>query len=166
MLEEMLTRWRGLGRREQRMVFGAALVIGLAVLYLFAFEPAWLGRQTVGKELVAARSEAAQLDALAGEARRLSGSTAPIASPQSIRATLEKSIEFAGLKTGLAQISVSGDLIDVRFKSVPFTQVLVWLDAALRETRVRVVDANVSREAGGGMVSMRLALEAPKTDAR
>jgi general secretion pathway protein M len=112
------------------------------------------------------RSQLAQVEQMADEARRLGAVPAGSDSPQAVKAQLEKSIEGAGLKPALAQLTLTGNLFELRFKSVPYAAWLAWLDAAARETRLRVVDAAVTRETGIGVVSVRLALEMPRREAR
>jgi type II secretory pathway component PulM len=103
------------------------------------------------------------MEGLALEARRLS-SQAPqgVDTPAQLKVALEQSIEAAGLKGAVSQITVAGDLIDLRFKGVPFASWVVWFDGALRESRLRAVDVAVERETAPGMVSARLTLEAQK----
>ncbi len=163
LLERGVRWWASLQARERRVLGTGAAVVGLALLYLLAFEPAHTGRERLGKELPTLRAQVAQMEGLAAEARRLAGQASQaVDSPQQLKAQLEQSIEAAGLKGALAQLSVSGDLIDVRFKGVPFAAWLGWFDTALRETRLRAVDMAVDREAAPGVVSARLTLEVPK----
>lgn len=49
---------------------------------------------------------------------------------------------------------------DLRFDAVPYPLSLVWLDAAAREMRLRVVDVSLERAAEAGRVSGRIVLEA------
>ena len=62
----------------------------------------------------------------------------------------------------MSQLTVSGELIDVRFKGAPFATWLGWFDTMLRETRLRAVDVALEREGAPGVVSARLTLEAQK----
>ncbi len=163
LLERGVSWWASLQARERRVLGAGATVLALALVWLVAFEPAWVGRERLGRELPALRAQVAQMEGLAAEARRLSGqaSQAADSAPQ-LKAQLEQSIEAAGLKGSLAQLSLSGDLIDLRFKGVPFAAWLGWFDTALRETRLRAVDLSVERETSPGVVSTRLTLEIPK----
>ncbi len=163
MLENGVRWWASLQSRERRVLGTGAVLLGLALVWLLAFEPAWVGRRTLQAELPKLRAQVAQMEGLAAEARRLSGQSSQAAdSPQQLKGLLEQSIEAAGLKSSLSQLTVSGELIDVRFKGVPFAAWLGWFDGALRETRLRAVDVAIERETAPGVVSARLTLEAPK----
>jgi general secretion pathway protein M len=163
MLERALGWWGSLQSRERRVLGGGGLLVALVLLYLLAFEPASAGRQRLAKELPALRGQVAQIEGLAAEARRLSGQAVQGAdSPQQLRAQLEQSIEASGLKGSMSQLSVTGDLIDLRFKGVAFAAWLAWFDSALRETRLRAIDVSIERDAAPGQVSARLTLEAQK----
>lgn len=163
-LEKGVRWWASLQSRERRVLGTGTLLVGLALLYLIAFEPAYVGRQKLAAELPKLRGQLAQMEGLAAEVRRLSGqaSTQAADTPQQLKAQLEQSIEAAGLKGSVSQLSVSGDLIDLRFKGVPFAGWLAWFDAALRETRLRAIDVALERETAPGVVSARLTLEAQK----
>jgi general secretion pathway protein M len=151
--------------RERRLVGAGTFLSVLGLLYLVAFEPAWVGRQRLQTELPGLRTQLAQVESLAAEARQLSGQSAqPVESTQQIKVLLEQSIEAAGLKSQLTQLSASGELIDVRFKGVPFQAFLTWFDAALRETRLRAVDVAIEREATPGMAAVRLTLESARRE--
>jgi general secretion pathway protein M len=161
--EQLLRRWAGLQSRERRILaVGGGLVL-LVLVWLLAFEPAWIGRKKLATELPTLRGQLAQMEGLAVEARRLS-SQAPqgVDTPAQLKVALEQSIEAAGLKGAVSQLTVSGDLIDLRFKAVAFAPWVAWFDSALRETRLRAIDVAVERETAPGMVSARLTLEAQK----
>lgn len=165
MLETLVRRWQQLQSRERRLISFGAVLLAALLLYLVAFEPAWVGRQRLAAELPKLRAQLAQMEALAAEARRLSGTAAASSdTPQQLRVQLEQSIAAAGLQDNVTQLSQSGELIDLRFKAVPFAQWLAWFDTTLRETRLRAVDIALSREAAPGVISARLTLEAQRRE--
>jgi general secretion pathway protein M len=163
LLEQALAWWGGLQSRERRVLGVGGLLVALVLGYLVAFEPAWLGRRKLETELPQLRAQLAQMEGLAAEARRLSGQAAQgTQTPAQLKTQVEQSIAAAGLSGSVAQLSVAGDLIDLRFKGIGFAAWLAWVDSALRETRLRIVDVAVERESAPGVVSARLTLEAPK----
>ncbi len=165
-LESLLQRWHMLAERERRIVAAGLVLLVLAVAWLVLFEPAWVGRRALQSELPTLRTQLAQVEQLAAEANRLGAVSRANDSPQALQAQLEKSIDSAGLRPALAQLSSSGSLFDVRFKRVSHADWLAWLDTTTREMRLRVADVAVTREAGVGFVSVRLALEMPRAGER
>lgn len=166
MIERLMLVWRGLAARERRIVGVGAVVLLLALAYLLLFEPAWKGRERLTREIPTLRSQLAQMQGLAAEAKRLASEPRTADSPQAQRLALEQSVRAAGLATGLAQLKLEGELFELRFNSVLYSAWLEWLDTTLRGTRMRVVDASVTREAAPGVVSARLVLEAPRREGR
>ena len=168
MIEQLLQRWQQLSARERRLLAGTLVVAGCAIVFLMLIEPAVNGREAVQARLPALRAQVAEADLMVGEARRLSSiaAAAPRASLQSVRVRLEQSIESAGLRPGLQQIQATESLIDLRFRGVPFATWLNWLDSALRDTRLRVADLSITRDAEPGAVTIRMVLELPGGERR
>jgi general secretion pathway protein M len=161
-LEPLLQKWGGLSGRDRRML---ALAVGFLILvfgWMVAFEPAWNARQQLSRELPGLRSDLAQMDQLAAEAR-LASATAqqPSQGASELKERIEASLADSQLKSSLSQLEVNGDLIEARFRQADFEKWLFWLDGAVRETRMRVVDISLTRDSPG-VISGRLALEAPR----
>ncbi len=163
MLERLVQWWAALQTRERRMLSMGGVVLAVLSLYFLAFEPAYVGRQRVQSELPALRAQLAQMEALGTEARQLSAKTGEsVESPAQLKESLEKSIKAAGLTASLTQLNLAGELIDLRFRGASFAVWLTWLDSALRETRLRIVDVSLERDADPGKVTARLTLELPR----
>ncbi len=167
-MEYLLQRWQQLSSRERRLTVCALVAAACALVCLLLIEPAWHGREAVQARLPALRVQVAEADLMVAEARRLSSAAAasPRPSLQSVRIRLEQSLEAAELRPGLQQIQATESLIDLRLRGVPFANWVGWLDAVLRETRLRVADLSVTRDADPGLVSVRMVLELPGGDQR
>jgi general secretion pathway protein M len=161
MIETLLRQWGALAIRERRMVLGALVVIAAALLYLLAFEPAWTQGRKLAQDLPVLRAQAAQIGALAAEARRLSAVPRTSESPQALQAALAESTRAAGFGAALAELKRDGTLFELRFAGVPHEPWLLWLDASLRQTRLRVVDLSITRAGAPGIVNVKLVLESP-----
>lgn len=166
MIERLMAFWRGLALRERRMVAAAAAVLVVAIGHLALFEPAWKGRARLAGEIPQLRAQLAQMKGLAAEAKRLGGEAKLVDSPEALRMALEQSVRAAGLATGLSALEREGELFELRFSSVLYPVWLEWLDTMQRGTRLRVVDASVTKEATPGVVSIRMVLEAPRRAVR
>jgi len=165
MIERGWQAWAAMAPRERRLIGVGAGVLALAVIYLALIEPAWKGRATLERELPVLRQQLSQMLALGTEVRQLAAAPASAArGVQALRQSVEDSARAAGLGGALQKVDVNGELLEVRMKAVPHAQWLNWLDTVLRETRLRVVDLSVNREAQPGLVSMRLVLEAAKRE--
>jgi len=162
MLEPLLQKWNSLSTRDRRVLGFAVGFLIFVFAWMVGFEPAWNGRQQLSRELPVLRTDLAQMDQLAAEARLASTSSQPgNESAAQLRGRLQDSLSDAGLSASLAQMEVNGELIEARFRQADFEKWLFWLDAAIRETRLRVVDLSLTRESAG-TVSGRVALEAPR----
>ncbi len=162
MLEKLLAWWATLAKRDRRILSLAVAFLVLVFGWLVAFEPAWKGRTALATELPALRGELAQMEQLAIESRTLGQQVnQPIPSIAQLRARIEQSLTTAELTPTLTQLEASGDLIEARFRQVPFDKWLYWLEGAVRDTRLRIVDIALTRESAG-VISGRVALEAPK----
>lgn len=161
MLEALLVRWQATAPRERRLVVLAVmLVVGYGVFALL-IEPAWQTRTTLSHELPRLREQLAQVEQLSQEAQRLSQAVGQRETTESVRLKLERSIEQAGLKPYLGRLDMGDTLVELAFQSVPYAQWLGWLEAALRESRLRVVDVGLVRDPQPGRVAARLVLEMP-----
>jgi len=159
MLESFLGWWRERQARERRILIGGAALLLVAFVWLFAFEPAWQGRQRLADELPAQRAELARMASMIDEARALESLAGAATTSGSVRASLEKSLAAAGLGNGV-QIEQRGDRYDLRFASVPFAAWIDWVSLAVRDSRVRVVDAKLTRDPRDGYVAARLSVQA------
>lgn len=162
MLEKALAWWGSLAPRDRRILVLALAFLVLVGGWLIAFEPAWKGRAALATELPALRGNLAQMEQMAIESRTLGQQAAqPVESMAQLRLRIEESLRYADLEPTLAQLEGSGDLLEVRFRQAPFEKWLYWLEGAVRDTRLRVVDLALTRESAG-VVSGRVALEAPR----
>jgi general secretion pathway protein M len=158
--ESALQRWRGLNARERRLLVLAFLVSVSALLYLFVFEPAWQARSALEEQLPRLRAQVASVERLAADGRAREGTrSAAFESVQAVRLALERRVDAAGLRPSLTRLQVSGVVIDLSFREVPFGPWIEWLDAAVREQGLRVLDVSLTREGAPGQVSGRVLLE-------
>ncbi|MCZ7561775.1 MAG: type II secretion system protein M [Burkholderiaceae bacterium] len=115
-LQTLLQRWQMLTPRERRTIVVGAALLALALVWMVLFDPAWDARRRLQAELPVMRAQLAQAEQLADEARRLGAVAGAGDSPQAVKAQLEQSIEGAGLRPALAQLTLTGNLFELRFK--------------------------------------------------
>lgn len=162
MIEKLVAWWATLAQRDRRMLSIAVVFLVLVSGWLIAFEPAWKGRSALAAELPALRGELAQMEQMAIESRSLGRQASqPVPSIAQLRLRIEQSLALAELTPTLTQLEASGDLVEARFRQAPFDKWLYWLEGAVRDTRLRIVDIALTRESAG-VISGRVALEAPR----
>lgn len=159
-IESLITRWQTLNLRERRMVMGMVLFVGIAVTWFVFFEPAWAGRERLREELPQLRSQVAKLESLSAEAKSLAQIRTNNKAQSVVRAELQRSLTAAGLDSN-ATVDAGSDVIKVKFDDVTLDALLTWLYGASRDTRVRVVDAKLTRDVAPGRVAVTLSLERP-----
>jgi general secretion pathway protein M len=165
-LEKLIQQWQGLSARDRRVLGMGSFGLLLILMYFVFFEPAWVGRQQLEKDIPGLRSQLARLEGISAEARRLSTGAASSTGAESLaqaRIVIEQSLESA--KIADTKIQVVGDMIEIRFKTMPMVAWLDWVNEALRQSRLRVIDAQLTRDAAG-MITARLALSRPNADVK
>jgi general secretion pathway protein M len=150
--------WLGLPRRQRVLTAAAGSFALLALLFLIAIEPAWKARERLGAELPRLRAQAAEVDALAQEAKRLTSRGVAVESAAAAGAALEQSLARANLAG--VRIAVPDERhLAVSASAVPVTQWLAWAEAAARESRLRIADVRISRTPVRGMVDVEATFE-------
>jgi general secretion pathway protein M len=131
-------RWAALSGRERGLVLGAAVLIGLALLWALAVQPAW-------RTLRSAPAEQARLDAAwqrmqreAAEATRLRAlpPVAPTLATQSLQAATSR----LGPK---ARLSLQGERAVLTVDDVAGEALVQWLTEVRRGARARPVEAQL-----------------------
>jgi general secretion pathway protein M len=142
------------------MVACALALLVITLLYVIGIEPAWRARARLGREIPQLQEQLAELEALRDEARLLrQKGIGSAASGGSLQASVERSLARAGVA---AKLRADGERsVAVNVTSVPAQTWFAWLEEFCRESRVRVVQARVTRAAAAGTVDAEAGLELP-----
>jgi general secretion pathway protein M len=143
------------------MLWTAALVAIMGLVYVLLIDPALAGRNQLNKDLPLMRQQVAQLQALSKEAAALSGKT--IVPP----ATLSKEdIESALMRNGLKAKSVilTGSFVKVQLEAASFASTLIWLDDMQKTALITVAEANIVTASRPDTVNATLTLRQPSHD--
>jgi general secretion pathway protein M len=150
--------WLGLGRRERAMTAAAGAFALLVIGYLVAIEPAWKARARLDAELPRLRAQAAEIDALAQEAKRLTSRGVAAESAGAARVALEQGLARANL-SGVRVSVLDERRVAVSASGVPVTQWLTWTEEAARESRLRIAAVRISRTAVRAVVDAEATFE-------
>lgn len=153
--ERALAYWLARTAQERKFLAAGGAVVVLALLYLVLLDPALSGRDQLRRSLPELRQQAAQLEALAVEARGLAGQQAPAPAPLS-RDALAASMKARGLDP--ASLSLSGEYAKIELTGVSFANLVAWLDSQRQENRLLVQDAQFTAQEAPGQVNATLTL--------
>jgi len=146
--------WTSLSLRERAAVLTAAGLVFMALLILVAIEPAWRTRARLTAELPRLQAEAAEVRALALEAKRLKGRALTVESPEQTRAAVARLLAEKRLEPTLRE--AEGRLV-YSVKRADAAAWVGWLNEVSSALPLRVTSAQVTR-AGPGVVDAEVAL--------
>ena len=146
--------WTSLSLRERAAVLAAAGLVFMALLILVAIEPAWRTRARLTVELPRLQAEAAEVRALALEAKRLKGRALTVESPEQTRAAVARLLAEKRLEPTLRE--AEGRLV-YSVKRADAAAWVGWLNEVSSALPLRVTSAQVTR-AGPGVVDAEVAL--------
>lgn len=146
--------WTTLSLRERAAVLAAAGLVFMALIILVAIEPAWRTRARLTAELPRLQAEAAEVRALALEAKRLKGRALTVESPEQTRAAVARLLAEKRLEPTLRE--AEGRLV-YSVKRADAAAWVGWLNEVSSALPLRVTSAQVTR-AGPGVVDAEVAL--------
>ena len=155
--------WIARTGQEQKFLTVGGGALALALLYSLLIAPALDGRAKLQKDLPQLRQEAADMAALARQARELA-SQSPVAAAPLGRDALNASLAARGLTP--QSVSMTGDYVRVQLAGVPFPSLMQWLDALRREHHVTVQEATIGAQAAPGVVDAAITLHQGEGAAR
>ena len=132
--------WDALAARERALVAGAALLVGLALLWWVAVAPALTTLRTADAQHQALDAQLQTMRALQAEAQALQ-SQPKVRQDEALRA-LEASVKPLG---GTAQLGVVGDRATVTLRGATADAVAQWLVQARINARAVPVEARLTR---------------------
>jgi general secretion pathway protein M len=153
--------WAERNLREQRILLGGLAAILAALIYLLLISPAQTGIARYNRSLPEMRQQVAQLQALVREAAALpQGDAATASSAPLTKEGLEAALQRRGLKP--ESVSISGDIVRVRFSAAPFSNLMEWMTEARTAFQLSVTEANVTAKPTPDIVDASLTLRQQK----
>jgi general secretion pathway protein M len=139
--------WLGLSRRERMATLAASAFALIAALYLVALEPAWRTRARLGAELPVLRAQAAEVEALRLEARRLKQHAVRFENAGELRAAAAKLLAERNLAATLQ--AGDGERLVLAARRVDAANCLAALKDVSSALPLRIVAARITRVAAG-----------------
>ncbi len=161
--EQLALAWLARTEQERRFLSVGAGVVLLALLYVIFVAPALNGRVALNKDLPRLRQDAAQMQALAAEAAQLAHQPPVQLVPMS-KESLTASLATRSIVPTV--LSMTGDYAKLQLKDTSFANLVSWLDAQRRESRISVLDATVTAVNDAGQVDATMTLRQADAGAR
>jgi general secretion pathway protein M len=140
--------WTGLSRRERIATVAALAGVLLTALYLLGIEPAWRARARLTAELPRLRAEAAEVEGLSLDAKKLRTRSPIVDSPAQAKAAVVKMLAEKNLSPTSVQ-EADDQKISVSVRRAEAASYLAWLRDASSELPLRISAARLSRAAPG-----------------
>lgn len=142
--QQMASRWSALALRERRYVAIAAVLVGGALLWMFAIQPAW-------RVVNEAPTKLDQLDMQLQNMQRLGSESvvlraAPPVAPSQAAMALKSATERLG---DTAKLAMQGDRATLTLTAVSADALRAWLQEARSTARARPVEMQLVRNPRG-----------------
>ena len=152
--------WSARNPREQAILAGGSAVLALVIGYTVLWEPAANGRDKLLRSLPQLRSDSAEMETLAQEARGRAASPAPSLRGEALNQALQESLAQHGLKA--TRLNGTGDnSVQVQLDKVPFGSVASWLQDVRQQQRLKVIDTRIVYVGATAMVNVTATLQGP-----
>jgi general secretion pathway protein M len=153
--ERLGVYWLARTDKERRMLSIGGAVAAIALVYSVFIDPALTGRARLQKDLPQLRQQSAQLKAMAREAGELGSQPVLQVTPMT-KEGLTASLSALGMTPQSA--SITGEYARIQLTGVSFANLVSWLDAQRRESRISVQEATITAQTPAGQVDATLSL--------
>ena len=150
--------WEVRTPREKTLLMWGGLALGLVLVYLVLWAPAYEGRTRLRAALPTMQRQLATMTAQANEARSLAGSAESVTpTGGALRDALSKSLADNGMQP--TQVQVIGAAVQIQLKNASFPNWTMWLDDARKQFKVQVSEAHVTALKPDGQVDLTASLQ-------
>ncbi|WP_250514322.1 type II secretion system protein M [Caballeronia sp. INDeC2] len=150
--------WEARTPREKTLLMWGGLALGLALVYLLLWAPAYEGRARLRESLPAMQRQLATMTAQANDARSLAPAAEGVMpTGGALRDALAKSLADNGMQP--TQIQVIGAAVQIQLKNASFPNWTMWLDDARKQFKVQVSEAHVTALKPDGQVDLTASLQ-------
>lgn len=153
--------WNGLNRRQRLLLSAAGLVLSLALLFIWVWEPLAESRQLERERVAGQRALIDWLEAIepAAQALRQGQTSTRDMAGRSLLGLADQSAREAGLAGALTRIEPAGDnQVRVWLDDAEFTATMRWLESLSINHPVRAAQLDVERGRASGLVNVRVTL--------
>jgi general secretion pathway protein M len=161
MIEQLRDWLTELSARERNLVYAAAALLGVLLLYLILILPFQTTGTRMDKRVDQKAANLAWMRAKAPEIQAAAGSASSPNSGESLVVLIDRTAREAGLATALRDQSPNGEHgLRIRLEAASFDTLMVWLTNLQQQYGVGIESATVEA-AAPGLVNATLTLTQP-----
>ncbi|WP_250435369.1 type II secretion system protein M [Caballeronia sp. ATUFL_F2_KS9A] len=150
--------WEARTPREKTILMWGGIAVGLALVYLVLWAPAYEGRARLRESLPTMQRQLATMTAQANDARSLAPAAEGVMpTGAAFRDALAKSLADNGMQP--TQVQVIGAAVQIQLKNASFPNWTAWLDDARKQFKVQVSEAHVTALKPDGQVDLTASLQ-------
>ncbi|BCQ24644.1 type II secretion system protein M [Caballeronia sp. NK8] len=150
--------WEARTPREKTLLMWGGLALGLVLVYLVLWAPAYEGRARLRDSLPTMQRQLATMTAQANDARSLAPATEGVMpTGGALRDALAKSLADNGMQP--TQVQVIGAAVQIQLKNASFPNWTMWLDDARKQFKVQISEAHVTALKPDGQVDLTASLQ-------
>lgn len=158
----MIAWFARLAARDRRILTLGALVVGIALLWAYGWQPLTQSRARLAAQVANAEASLAWMQDAAVQIKRLrAAGTSDVfdRAGRSLLALADASARESGLASALTRAEpVDAARVNVWFKRANFDQLAGWLETMAQRYGVTVEELSIERIEGVGLVDARVAL--------
>lgn len=154
--------WAGLVPREQRIVLGGLVALGVVFLWLGVWEPIAASRAELRSDVSTLSADLAWMQQVSDQVRRRGAQQRQPTSAGaggSVLTLIEVSANAAGIKQALGRVQPEGRGARLSFDEVGFDALVGWLNDLENRHGLQISQLAVDISSSPGMVSARLMVE-------
>jgi general secretion pathway protein M len=154
--------FNGLAPRERIMVSIAAVVVGLALVYVAAWSPLTSSVARLEQSVEEQQTLKQWMEQSAAEVKQLRNAAGAAGTDdhRSLLAVVDQTSKQSQLGPAVKRIEPDGqELVRVTLEQASFDDMMTWLGGLQRSFGVSVADVSVDRQADNGRVNARLTLK-------
>ena len=148
--------------RERRAIVMGAVIVLVAGLYLFVFEPVYVSHQVLQQRVAAKRELLGWMQQRSSLLRQSRPNLSLAASNDSLLANVDNAARAAGLGDAIRRVEQDGEnRVRISLESAAFDNMVRWLGDLERNYGVKPVQARIDRTNSPGLVNATLTLSTP-----
>ena len=134
-------KWQNLAARERRLILGAVIFVGAALVWLLVIAPSLKTLESADGQMRALDTEAQRMQAMQTQAQAIQ-QRSPLSHNEAVNALTTATTQKLG---NAAQVSVQGEQAAITLQAVPADTLAQWLEQVRLNAHTTPTEAHLTR---------------------